>query len=43
MHLKHIANTFEYIILLVPNEKLLYSLNIETEPIKTLGLYWESN
>uniref|UniRef100_A0A2S2PTX9 Integrase catalytic domain-containing protein n=1 Tax=Schizaphis graminum TaxID=13262 RepID=A0A2S2PTX9_SCHGA len=27
----------------VPNKKALYSLNMETEAIKTLGLYWESN
>jgi len=27
----------------VPNENLLYSLNMEAEAIKTLGLYWEAN
>ncbi|CAI6362986.1 unnamed protein product [Macrosiphum euphorbiae] len=27
----------------VPNENSLYSLNMETEAIKTLGLYWEAN
>ncbi|KAF0704032.1 Integrase catalytic domain-containing protein [Aphis craccivora] len=27
----------------VPNENALYSLNMETEVIKTLGLYWDSN
>jgi len=27
----------------VPNENALYSLNMETEAIKTLGLYWDSN
>ncbi|CAI6357820.1 unnamed protein product [Macrosiphum euphorbiae] len=27
----------------IPNENSLYSLNMETEAIKTLGLYWDSN